>query len=313
MIHNRIPLGYWFNPYRALSIGLPRGSAPSMNDLRQNAILENSFGYDGNYYLAALPGTRIIDNGWDKEPPVTLHLRRPFSNEFEPRKETAWPLPRTKWTKLYLDAVDGIAVPSMAWDVPNKWSKLSFAAKGQPLTFVSPPLQKDTEITGPLAAKLFSSSSTTDMDLFITVQAFVGGEEATFIGVMQQRTPLSQGWLRASHRKLDTEKTLPYRPYHTHDEEQPLEPGKVFELDVEIWPANILLPKGTQLSVQISGKDFERLQPSDQPGQPWELRNASICTHNHPDDRPDSVFAGETTLFTGGDTPSYLMLPFIED
>ena len=37
--------------------------AHSMNDLRQNAILENSFGYDGNYYLAALPGTRIFFSG----------------------------------------------------------------------------------------------------------------------------------------------------------------------------------------------------------------------------------------------------------
>lgn len=254
-----------------------------------------------------------IDNGWDREPPVQLHLRRPFSNEFEQRKETAWPLENTKWTKIYLDALDGIAVPGMCWHAPTRWSKMSFAAQGQPLTFLSPPLQRDTEITGPVAAKVFGSSSTTDMDLFVTLQAFVNGAEVVFEGVAQDRTPLSQGWLRASHRKLDASKSLPYRPYHSHDELQPLEPGKVYELDIEIWPTNILLPKGAQLSLQISGKDFERPLPSDQPDEPWAMRNPSICTHSHVADRPDSIFGGETTIFTGGETPSCLLLPFIED
>lgn len=254
-----------------------------------------------------------VDNGWDKEPPVTLHLREAFSDEFKPRKESAWPLSKTKWTKLYLDAVDGATVPSMSWDRPSKWSKLTFAAQGQPLTFLSPPLEKGTEITGPLAAKLFGSSSTTDMDLFVTIQAFKDGKEIEFIGVMMKRTPLSQGWLRASHRKLDMSKTLPYRPYHTHDEIQPIEPGRVYELDVEIWPTNIRLPRGAQLSIQISGKDFQRLLPPDQPDQAWEMRNLSICTHNHEVDRPGSVYGGETTIFTGGETESYVLLPVIGD
>ena len=254
-----------------------------------------------------------VDNGWDKEPPVLLHLRRPFSNEFEQRKEAAWPLPKTKWTKIYLDAVDGIAVPGMSWHPPSKASKLSFAALGQPLTFLSPPMPKDTEITGPLAAKIFGSSSTTDMDLFVTFQAFLDGSEIEFQGVVDSRTPLSQGWLRASHRKLDLSKTLPFRPYHSHDELEPLEPGKVYELDVEIWPTNILLPKGSQFALQVSGKDFERLLPPDQPNEPWSMRAAGLCLHNHAEDRPKSVFGGETTIFTGRETPSYVLLPLIED
>lgn len=257
-----------------------------------------------------------IDNGWDKEPPVLLHLRRPFNSEFEnfeKRKETAWPLPKTKWTKIYLDAADGNVVPGMSWRPSPKWSKLSFTALGQPLTFLSPPLQKDIEITGPLAAKIFGSSSTTDMDLFLTFQAYQNGAEIDFQGAVENRTPLSQGSLRASHRKLDLSKTLPYQPYHSHDELQPLEPGQVCELDVEIWPTNILLPKGSQLALQISGKDFERLLPPDQPNEPWTMGKLSKCSHDHAEDRPNSVFGGETTIFTGGETPSYLLLPLIED
>ncbi|KAJ5619329.1 hypothetical protein N7510_003313 [Penicillium lagena] len=253
-----------------------------------------------------------IDNGWDKEPPVMLHLRRPFSHKFEERKETAWPLPNTKWTKLYLDCVDAIAVPGMSWEIPSKWSKMSFAAQGHPLTFLSPPLEKDIEITGPVAAKLFGSSTTTDMDLFLTLQAFLNEREIVFQGAADANTPLSQGWLRASHRKLDPSKTLPYRPYHSHDEIQPLVPGKVYDLDVEIWPTNILLPKGSQIALQVSGKDFERMLPPKEAGNPWEMRNPTICTHNHPGDRPTDMFGGESTIFTGGETPSYILLPFIE-
>ena len=254
-----------------------------------------------------------VDNGWDKEPPVLLHLRRPFSNNFELRKESTWPLSKTNWTKVYLDAVDGIAVPGMSWHVPSKTSKLSFAALGQPLTFLSPPMEEDTEITGPLAAKIFASSSTTDMDLFLTLQAFSEGAEIEFQGVVESRTPLSQGWLRASHRQLDQSKSLPYRPYHTHDKMQPLEPGKVYELDVEIWPTNILLPKGSQIALQISGKDFERLLPPKQSDEPWTMGAASLCLHNHAADRPVTVFGGTTSIFMGGDFLSQLILPIIEN
>lgn len=256
---------------------------------------------------------RGIDNGWDKEPPVLLHLRRAFSEEFEQRKETAWPLPSTSWTKIYLDAVDGVAVPGMSWEPLSKSSKLTFPALGQPLTFLSPPMTEDTEITGPLAAKIFASSSTTDLDLFFTLQAFMNGKEIVFQGAVDKRTPLSQGWLRASQRKIDPSKTLPYRPYHSHDEIQPLEPGKIYELDVEIWPTNVTLPKGSQFALQISGKDFERLLPPSQPDEPWSMRPASLCTHNHVGDRPKDIFAGETTIYTGGKSASYLLLPLIKD
>ena len=258
------------------------------------------------------------DNGWDKEPPVRLNLRRAFSDTFDLRKESAWPLPRTKWTRIYLDSVDTIMVPGMSWEPPSQSSKLTFAALGQPLSYLSPPMPKETELTGPLAAKIFASSTTTDIDLFFTLLGFLNGKEIVFQGVVEHRTPLSQGWLRASHRKLDPAKTLPYRPYHSHDELQPLEPGKIYELDVEIWPTNVILPKGAQIALQVSGKDFERLLhplPGMARGEgdgAWAMRPASICRHDHAGDRPKEVFDGETTIYTGGENASYLLLPVIE-
>lgn len=160
-----------------------------------------------------------VDNGWDQESPVLLHLRRPFSTEHELRREPEWPLRSTRWTNIYFTA----SQKSLSWQFPIQQSSISFETLGEPVTSMSAPLSQETEITGPLAAKLFISSSTSDADFFVTLQAFSSdGKEVEFPGSTDPRTPLAQGWLRASHRKLDTKLSLPYRPYHTHDEIQPL-------------------------------------------------------------------------------------------
>ena len=251
-----------------------------------------------------------VDNGWDKEPPVLLHQRRPFSTEFEPRTEQAWPLPNTRWSRMYLAGHDS----TLSWEKPAEEAKLGFKALEEPLTFHTPPLETETEIIGPLSAKVFASSSTEDMDLFITLQAFApDGREVNFQGNIDPHTPLAPGWLRASHRKLDKTKSLPHRPYHTHDELQPLTPGEIYELDIEIWPTHIILPAGYRIALQISGKDFQRPLPPDSPNEAWVSRGSGPFLHTLPEDRPNDVFGGETTIFTGGSkVASFVLLPIIE-
>lgn len=252
------------------------------------------------------------DNGWDREAPVQMRLRKPFVDEQEKYKlryEKSWPLHDTKWTQIYLSAAD----TSLLWDETPKSTNTSFKAMLEPVTFVSAPLERESEITGPLALKLFASSSTSDMDLFVTFQAFSPeAKEVHFQGTVDPNTPLAQGWLRASHRKLDTKKSLPYRPYHSHDELQPLKPNEVYELDVEIWPTHIILPAGFKIALQISGKDFERPLPPDVPNEAWVARGSGPWLHNLPGDRPEVVFGGETTIYTGGEYGSYLLLPIID-
>jgi hypothetical protein len=252
------------------------------------------------------------DNGWDKEAPVQMRLRRPFVDEyekFELRKEEAWPLHDTKWTPIYVSARD----TSLDWNKSKEQGKTSFKALEEPITFMSAPLERETEITGPLALKLFASSSTTDMDLFVIFQAFSpDGREVHFQGTIDPNTPLAQGWLRASHRKLDPKRSLPYRPYHSHDELQLLTPDQMYELDIEVWPTHIILPAGFKIALQISGKDFERPLPPDVPNEAWVARGSGPFLHHLPADRPKDVFGGETTLYTGGDNSSYLLLPVLD-
>ena len=64
-------------------------------------------------------------------------------------------------------------------------------------------------------------------------------KEIVFQGAIDPHTPIAQGWLRASHRKLDKKFSRPYRPYHTHDEKQPLKKGQTVELDIEVWPTSV--------------------------------------------------------------------------
>ena len=184
------------------------------------------------------------NNGWNREPRVWINLRRPFTNEVELRKEKEWPLKGTKWTKLYLDAG---GKGKVSWTPPKAKRSKTFRALTRGITWMSPPLNQETEITGPMAAKLYVSSSTRDCDLFVTLQAFSPkGREVYFQGTVDPKTPLAQGWLRVSHRKLDIEKSDPWRPYHTHDDKQQLTPGEIYEVDVEVWPQCIVLPRGSK-------------------------------------------------------------------
>jgi predicted acyl esterase len=250
------------------------------------------------------------NNGWMQEPPVLLRLRRAFDpDNFPVRKEPKWPLSSTNWTELYLSTENG--EQSLSSNEVTATSSATFDALGKPLSFLSPPLEAETEITGPLAAKLFASTSSTDMDLFVTLQAFSPeGKEVDFQGTVDPHTPLAQGWLRASHRKLDPEKSLPYQPYHSHDDILAVEPGKIYELDVEIWPTNIILPPGFRLSLQISGKDFER-EVANTRNEAWVSKGSGPWLHTHPEDRPEAIFGGRTTIHTGGSAQSKVLLPFI--
>lgn len=246
------------------------------------------------------------DNGWEREPRVQLQVRY-ADKHFQLRKENEWPLARTRWTKVYLDAAER----RLVWDRPASGSQTSFEALGDFAVFWSDPLEQETEITGPLAARLGVSSTTPDADLFLTFQAFdPNGVEVEFQGTVDPHTPLAQGWLRASHRKLDSQRSKPWRPYHPHDEARPLTPGEVYDVDVEVWPTCIVLPVGYRLALVVGGRDFERPGTPDT-GSVFTAKGSGPWLHTDSLDRPQDVFGGTTTLHSGGGHDSHLLIPLI--
>ncbi len=250
------------------------------------------------------------DTGWDKQPRVALNVRHP-GETFVLRSEDEWPLARTQWTKYFLQPGDQTLAPTQ----PAATTALPYETAGDGLSFRTPPAAKSIEITGPVAAKLWVSSPTTDADLFLALRLYdPDGKEITFIGSNDPRVPVGLGWLRASQRKLDAEKSLPYRPWHSHDEEWPLKPGEPVELDIEIWPTSIVVPPGYQLALNIRGRDYE-LDGKDiaLPNAAYPMKGVGPFLHIDPDDRPASVFATRNTLHFAPGRQPYLLLPVIPE
>ncbi len=248
------------------------------------------------------------DNGWGSQPSVLLQVRA-ADGSFRERAEAAWPLERTEWTRFHLD----VATRTLAAQPDAVTRTASFAALGDGLEFWTAPLEREVEITGPAAARLHVASSTSDADIFLTLRvADPAGHDVTFVSGQDPRGVPGFGWLRASHRKTDPDLSLPWRPWHSHDEPQPLVPGETVPLDVEIWPTSVIIPAGYRLGVTVQGRDFEL--PGD---GPWPvafgvtMRGNGIFVHDEPADRPAAIFGGTTTLVSGGDSPSYLLLPVI--
>jgi hypothetical protein len=77
------------------------------------------------------------------------------------------------------------------------------------------------------------SSTTTDADLFAVFRVFTPDlREVVFMGAIDPHTPVAQGWLRASHRRLDAALSTEWRPYHLHDRPEPLVPGTPVTLEI---------------------------------------------------------------------------------
>jgi uncharacterized protein len=250
-----------------------------------------------------------LDSGWDKQPRVQLNIRHP-GEKFVLRAEHEWPLARTRWSKFYLDPGQMSLVPSPV----AQNGRVEYEALGRGVTFSMPPLEGETEITGPMAAKLFVESSTQDADLFLIVRVFdPQGKELTFMGSTDPNTPIANGWLRASHRRLDPAKSTPYRPYHPHDRVEPLTPGHVYECDVEIVTSCVVVPAGWRVALTVRGKDYEYEGELDEFAQRFHYgtRGTGGMTHNDPDSRPPDVFGGKVSLHAGGAFESYLLLPII--
>jgi uncharacterized protein len=250
------------------------------------------------------------EDTWSTQPRVALNIRHP-GEKFVLRAENAWPLQRTQWTKYYLQP-DGLG---LATNAPKNATTLRYETSGDGLTFRAAPSDKNLEITGPVAAKLWVSSETTDADLFLVLRLFdPAGKEVTFIGSNDPRTPVGLGWLRASQRKLDPKKSLPYRPWHPHDEEWPLKPGEPVELDIEIWPTSIVVPPGYSLALTVRGKDYEvDGRDAALPNAPYPMKGVGPFLHIDPDDRPARIFACANTLHFAANQAPYLLLPVIPE
>jgi predicted acyl esterase len=249
------------------------------------------------------------EGDWGSEPPVHLQIRHP-GEVFVARTEQEWPLARTEWTSFFLKPSDS----AIGLEPPTADTSATFAALGQGLDLRTKPFAETTEITGPLACHLWVSSSDTDADLFVVVRLFdPEGLEVLFEGSVDPQVPLTQGWLRASHRELDPELSRPERPYHPHARAMPLTPGEPAELAIEVWPTSIVVPAGHSLGLTVLGRDFDHGRRDAEEGMmAIDSTGVGPFVHRDPVDRPAGALSDRRiTVHSSTERPSYLLVPII--
>lgn len=229
-----------------------------------------------------------LENGAENDPPVRLAVR--VGTRVEWRDESEWPLARTEWRRLFLDAAAG----SLAFEAPRDGTSSSYSANDGERQFVLA-AEHELEFTGPVVARLWMSSTGHDLDVFLHFHV-IDRNGAIRVGTGPQGAPipLAMGWLRASHRELDPERSLPWRPVHSHTSASPLVPGEPVPLDVEIWPTSITLAPGERLVMRVRASDDD----------------LGVISHNDPQDR-GALRAFTTTIHTGGRFDSALLVPVI--
>jgi uncharacterized protein len=248
------------------------------------------------------------ETGWPRQPRVKLTVRH-ADGHLERRCSSDWPLPETKWTRMYLDAGNG----SMGAASPATAASATYTGGHGRLSF-SYVCSERIELAGPVAAKLYIESSTTDADLFLILRAF--GPDSTEIvcqGANDPHAPIAQGWLRASHRALDPEQSRPFLPVHRHDRAEPLTPATIYEVDIEILPTSLILPAGYTLTLDVQGHDY--VYPGAggmlDPHYRIPLTGCGLFLHDDVYSRPAYIYRGDVTVHTGGELESYLLLPVL--
>ncbi|EFX03475.1 acyl esterase [Grosmannia clavigera kw1407] len=266
-------------------------------------------------------------DGWTtgKVPPVDLVLRKGDAGFNDPaaekaifprRAETEWPLARTEYVRFYLTPdrrlTSDVAAVAVAGR-PARREKLSYKALGSLddpslIQFRTEPFAVETEITGYVTAHLCVSVSAdaggitpSDIDLFLTLRHIsAAGKEVFYTGTAGDAVPLTKGWLRVSLRKVATHHRkhrdyLPWREYLSTDV-QPVVPGEIYDVDVEVWPTSVVLEPGARLILEVASGDTQ---------------GCGIFQHNDPVDRAPSKFQGQNHICFGPQETNYVVLPVI--
>ncbi len=191
------------------------------------------------------------ENGILDEPPVRLYVY----GEEKWIDEPAWPVPATE-TAFYFAAGpgggaeslnDGLLATSPRQETtasishnPAFPNETPFGVADQrsfergALTFSTPPLEQDTEVIGSVKVIIHASTDAPDVDWCVRLcDVFEDGRSRL----------LNTGALKGSH-------------HASHESPEPLQPGRTYEFEVEVWAVANVFKKGHRIRIDISNSDF---------------------------------------------------------
>jgi len=235
------------------------------------------------------------DNGLDEVPNVRLSVSESLF-DFEVRYEQDWPLPRTEYTKLYLDGQDG----SLHQEEVNRSATVTYDSESETesatfdITF-----NERIELSGHSALKLWVSPlDADDMDLFVVLRKLTAdGHEVNFpMDQAPGENPVDMGFMRLSKRQLDEERSQPWLPVQktvrAGEPEQKVEPGETVPVRIPLVGTSTAFDADETLRLEIAGSH----------------RIDDELLHEF-----DSVNNGIHAIETGADHDAYLQVPVIPE
>lgn len=274
-----------------------------------------------------------IDNGIMDASPVSLEVRTGNGASFV-LQENEWPIARTTYPRWYLDATaadwagtsersdflqvsrtepTGEARGAYSAEVALLPPGVGAAIRLDPaspdssphrngISFISEPLAGDTVLAGYGKVGLWVSTTSSDLDIYVSVRAVdenareVDYTSFATMGFGDRPTPLMKGWLKASHRVLDVDRSTEYSPKHTHRvaDYAPLAGGEVVFVEIELIPNTGLIRRGQRLRIDI---------------QPYD----GVAHGMHHAYDPSYHDGATNVVYTGPDHQSYVQLPVIPE
>jgi len=254
-----------------------------------------------------------IHNGWELMPKVRMDVMDAYDYDFRSRREEReFPLARTEYRKLYLNA----AGQNCSYEAFGQESEITYDPNGEISFEVIPdqPLPEninynenagvawfdyrfteDTEISGYMKLRLWVECRGYDnMDMFVWIKKF--GQEGEYLPVWAIREPFRGAWgyMRVSHRELDEKLSSDFQPVQSHRNIQPLRPGEIVPVDIEIWPHSRIWHAGETLRIEIEGRYVK--------SEWFEDRKVTFT-----EDNGDGIHV----IHTGGKYDSFLQIPVI--
>ncbi len=185
--------------------------------------------------------------------------------------------PKASTGKKSIAFVSDPAKPVMnAYDSSGAHDYQQLAKRSDVLTFDSPTLDRDTEVTGPIRASIYFSCDCRDTDLWVRLLDVA--PDGTAFNLMSPGIDVQ----RASYRDLAKGRQL-------------LEPGRIYELHLDNLITSSVFLKGHRIRVQISASFFPNFSRNLQTG---EMESASARMQK-----------ANIIIYTDREHPSRIVLP----
>ena len=232
-----------------------------------------------------------IHNGWELTPRIRMDVMDAFEFDYSSaRVEVTFPLERTEYKKLYLDAATGTG----GYEQYATESEATYDPKSEVTTF-NIKFNEDTEVTGFMKLHLNIEVRNHDnADIFCWVKKL--DKDGNYVPIHCMGAPYRGAWgfLRCSHRELDEKYATDFQPVHAHTKKTPFEKGEIVPVDVEFYPHSRYWHKGEQLQIEIAGRFIKTEWFHD-------------TDFNHETDNGE----GTHVIHTGGKNDSYLQIPTV--